>query len=338
MAVTQRTFPGTTGSQPRSGWRPPEGYPRPGSLAPWRACAIIQFLLALTITADDAGQRLDRFLRKALPDASLGQIFAALRRGQIRIGGARADGGHRLAVGQVVELTGALATLPVPAPRPHAARRAAPHDLAVVFHDADLLVVDKPAGLALHPGTGIVDHLVGRVHTWLGPQRGHSFKLAPAHRLDKDTSGLVVFGVSAAGLRGFAAALRAGTVHKIYLALVHGAPAAQGDIDLALMRDDAAAGPKVRVDASGVPAHTRYRLVARMGERSLLEIELGTGRTHQIRTHLAAIGHPLVGDRRYGGADGARRLGLHAWRLAFAHPVSGEPLRLQAEPPPELRA
>ncbi len=218
------------------------------------------------------------------------------------------------------------------------ARSSAPVDLAVVFRDEDLLVVDKPAGLAMHPGTGVHDHLLGRVHRLLGASRGHSFRVAPAHRLDRDTSGLVVFGVSAQGLRGFTALLRDHAVRKTYLARVHGLPPPQGEIDLSLARHDASVGPKMHVQADGVAALTRYRVVATLAQRAVLEVELATGRTHQIRAHFAAIGYPLVGDHRYGRADGARRLCLHAWRLEFAHPINGDALCLVATPPPELRA
>ena len=190
----------------------------------------------------------------------------------------------------------------------------------------------------MHPGTGVHDHLLDRVHRLLGASRGHSFRVAPAHRLDRDTSGLVVFGVSARGLRGFTAALRDHAVRKTYLARVHGSPPPRGEIDLSLARHDASVGPKMHVDTSGAPALTRYRVVSTAAQRALLEVDLATGRTHQIRAHFAAIGHPLVGDHRYGRADGARRLCLHAWRLEFAHPISAAALCLVAAPPPELRA
>jgi 23S rRNA pseudouridine955/2504/2580 synthase len=278
---------------------------------------------------------LDRFLRKAFPRAPLGQIFAGLRHGQVRVGDERAQGARRLVVGDRIEVTGDLALLAARAtPAPTSPARHA--DLAIVYHDEHLLVLDKPAGLALHGGTGIVDHLVGRVHAWLGARRGHTFALAPAHRIDRGTSGLVVFGISPAGLRGFTAAVREGLVRKTYLALVHGAPDAAGVVDLPLHRGDEARGPKVRVDAAGQRARTRFATLAKRGDRTLLAVELDTGRTHQIRAHLAALGCPIVGDSRYGRADRAPRLMLHAWRLAFAHPVHAAQLELEAPAPAPL--
>ncbi|HLU38027.1 MAG TPA: RluA family pseudouridine synthase [Planctomycetota bacterium] len=289
----------------------------------------------LTITDDDAGQRLDRFLRKVLPAATLGQIFAGLRRGAVTVNGVRARGDLRLQTGDRVVLRGSMGALPLGRRTEPSAARV---PLDVVFRDGDLLVVAKPAGLAVHPGSGVDRHLLGAVRAIEGQGRGHSFAIAPAHRLDRDTSGLVVFGRSARGLRGFTAALRSGAVAKTYLALVHGVPYPSGTVELPLMRTDAPRGRKVQVAVEGRPAVTRWRTLAVRGGRALLAIDLATGRTHQIRAHLAALGHPIVGDRRYGRPDGARRLHLHAWGLAFRHPVSGVPLELFAEPPAELRA
>lgn len=300
--------------------------------------AIIQTLARLTISPDDAGQRLDRFLRKVLPGVSLGQIYRAVRRADARVNGVRVAVAHRLQLGDVVELGPALgfvtASSPLVAVNPDGTAPVPD----VVYRDDDLLVVDKPAALAVHPGTGIREHLVGRVHAWLGQGRGHSFRIAPAHRLDRDTSGLVVFGLSARGLRGFTESLRTGGVTKTYLALVHGTAPEQGEICLALLREvDRPVGARMRVAASGVEALTRFRRLGQRGERSLLAVELVTGRTHQIRAHLAALGHAIVGDRRYGKVDGEARLHLHAWRLCCAHPITGARMDLEAPPPAALR-
>lgn len=309
-----------------------------GSLSAEAAAPSSPGVSALSIGPEDASQRLDRFLRKVLPQASLGQIFGAVRRGEVRVNAARVEAGYRLRVGDRVELgpglEAALRPRPGTSPPP-----AAPADLQIVHRDSDLLVVIKPAGLALHPGTGVREHLVGRVHARFGGGSGHSFRIAPAHRLDRDTSGLVVFGLSAAGLRGFTASLREGRVAKSYLALVHGSAPARGEIDLPLQRAaDAAAGARMRPSlADGVAALTRFARLEQRRGHALLAVELVTGRTHQIRAHLAAIGLPIVGDRRYGRADGADRLHLHAWRLRCPHPVTGLTLELEAPPPPAMQ-
>lgn len=310
-------------------------------MAAAQPAGIITSRLRFTLGPDDADQRLDRFLRKVLPAASLGQVFAGLRRAEVKVNGARADGAQRLRQGDVVDVGPALAWAAASAtpgsPEPAGPAGRVGTVLVVVHRDADLLVVDKPAGLAVHPGTGVRDHLLGFVQAQYGAGRGHTFRIAPAHRLDRDTSGLVVFGASAAGLRGFTAALRAGEVTKTYLAVVHGEAPPSGTIDLPLERAaDRPVGPRMQPARDGVRACTRFVRRASAGGRSLLAVDLVTGRTHQIRVHLAALGHPIVGDRRYGRSDRAERLYLHAWRLRMRHPVTGAALDLEAVPPPEL--
>lgn len=292
----------------------------------------------LRIAADDAEQRLDRFLRKVLPGATLGHLHKLLRQGAVRVNGARAEGRLRLVEGDVVALQVGDDLFASLARRAVAAVPTSRRALEVVHRDEHLVVVVKPSGLALHPGSGVREHLLGAVQALVGTGAGLSFRVAPAHRLDRDTSGLCVFGVSARGLRGFTALLREGAVRKVYLAVVHGVPPAAATIDLPLLVEDGDGPPgvKTRVDPRGQRARTHYRRVADDGARSLLEVELDTGRTHQIRAHFADCGHALVGDRRYGRPDGAERLMLHAWRLQFVHPVTGVSLALEAPPPPEF--
>ena len=293
----------------------------------------------LTIEPADADQRLDRFLRKAWPGATLGHIYKVLRRGEVLVNGAKVEAGYRLALGDELKLAVDAARWEKLRPAEDGAQaQALAGPVTVVHRDADLLVADKPAGLALHAGSGVRDHLLGRVQAMLGVGAGYTFKVAPAHRLDRDTSGLVVFGVSAAGLRGFTAALRERAVEKRYLALVHGHPPTEGEIDLTLAvgNPESADMPKTVPAVDGRAARTRYRVTATRGDASLVEVILDTGLTHQIRAHFAAVGCPVIGDRRYGRPDGATRLHLHAWRLSCTHPVRGTLLRVQASPPPEL--
>jgi 23S rRNA pseudouridine955/2504/2580 synthase len=299
----------------------------------------------ILITSDDAGQRLDRWLRRRLALVPLGAIFRHLRAGAIRVDGQRAEGRLRLVAGMRVQLRLPDADAPVGA-RPVAPRRPAALPAAeaprVVHRDDDLLVLAKPAGLAVHGGSGIVHS----VADWLLAQpwgvRTATFAPAAAHRLDRATSGLLVVGLSPSALRALTAAFRSGAVQKTYYAVVRGVPAApQGAIDapLAAVVAPKAGGPKVVVRADGAAASTRY-VVERAGARcALLRVEPRQGRQHQIRAHLAHLGHPILGDRRYGGPLAAgRSLWLHCGELSFPHPGHGGSVSFRAPVPDEFRA
>ena len=229
--------------------------------------------------------------------------------------------------------------------------------LPVLFEDDGMIVVDKPAGVAAHPGTGIPDgaSLIERVQAMLGgnPETswgGEVFSPALVHRLDKETSGVLLVAKTGPALRALTAALRDGQFRKKYMALVAGHPRpASGVIDAALARDDSASGAKSRVtedEASGKHSVTRYKTVRTVGDFALLEVIIDTGRMHQIRAHLAHIGHPIVGDTRYDKPSDARakmkalglkRMFLHAAELSWE---SGSERRTYRAPLPEelLRA
>ena len=225
-------------------------------------------------------------------------------------------------------------------------------DFDVVHQDPHVLVVAKPAGLVVHPGVGnprgtLANGLLAR---W--PALATVPRAGLVHRLDKDTSGLLMVAATKASQLRLVAALQAHTVERRYLAVVEGRVIADVRVDLALGRD-----PRNRlrqaVRTDGRPAVTHVRVRQRFAAHTLVEARLETGRTHQVRVHMAAIGHPLVGDRRYGARgivpptaepqDAAAvrtfpRQALHAWRLAFAHPDTGQPLAFEAAPPADMAA
>jgi len=222
--------------------------------------------------------------------------------------------------------------------------RPEPIPLEIVYEDGDLLVVNKPAGLVVHPGAGRPTGTL--VHALLAhcpdlPGIGGEVRPGIVHRLDKDTSGLLVVAKTDAALRSLQAQIQARRAGRDYLALVHGAVAVgEGTIDAPVGRHPRHR-TRMAVVASGRRAVTRYRVVERFADATLLELRLQTGRTHQIRVHCASIGHPIVGDRVYGRRPnpwGLRRQALHAFRLTFVHPTTGAEMSFVAPLPADIEA
>jgi 23S rRNA pseudouridine1911/1915/1917 synthase len=216
--------------------------------------------------------------------------------------------------------------------------------LEVVFEDDDLLVINKPAGMVVHPAQGhdhgtLVNALLARYPDLAALTLAD--RPGIVHRLDRDTSGLIIVARNPLALRRLQQQFKARTVEKIYLALVFGRPeAAEGIIDMPLGRDPRFR-QKMAPRADGKPARTHYRVIEDFGQYSLLEVGLETGRTHQIRVHLAWLKCPVVGDTVYGrkkNALGLKRQFLHAWRLRFEHPRTGDLLQLTAPLAPDLQA
>ncbi|HEX2206226.1 MAG TPA: RluA family pseudouridine synthase [Longimicrobium sp.] len=215
-----------------------------------------------------------------------------------------------------------------------------PMDLRVIYEDADVLVVDKPPFLLVHPTSPAQDRTLAHgVAHHLG-ERGVHAKVHPVHRVDRDTSGLVVFAKTAHAHHRLDVQLRSGALKREYLALVDGTMEGdRGVIAAPIGRDPR--NPVLRVvRGDGDPAVTRWEVAGRYPGATLVRLELETGRTHQIRVHLLHAGHPVLGDRQYGrkGLHAINRQALHAARLAFAHPTSGERIGLEAELPPDMRA
>ncbi len=306
----------------------------------------------MKVSSDAAGQRLDKFLRRALKDVPLSHIYKLLRTRKVRVNAARGRGEQLLAEGDVVVVRGDEERLLA---GPPGADRAPPAvekvTFRVLFEDGQLLAVDKPAGLAAHPGTGITGAtLVEEARAYLKVPANLApgeFRPSPAHRLDRETSGVVLVAKTRKCMVRLTEIFTSGEgVRKTYLALAKGRmPRAEGTVDLPLSEHEQTARSKSQRGVNFQEATTHYRVVGAMQEASLLQLRIETGRTHQIRRHLQAVGHPVVGDPRYGDFPfnraartrwGLRRMFLHAWKLELPHPTSDGPLRVEAPVPGEL--
>lgn len=283
-------------------------------------------------TAGQDVARLDRFLAGRRTGLSRSRLHSLIAEGMVNLNGTPARPAQRVRAGDRVTLT-------VPPPR-EPALAPQPIPLAVVYQNADFIVIDKPAGLPVHPGPGHPDGtLVNALLARCPDIRGIGGVTRPGivHRLDKDTSGLMVVAKTEPAHHDLSAQLKERRVQKGYLALAAGLPEpSEGVVDAPIARDPRHR-KRMAVVGGGREARTRYRVVERVGSYSLLELEPETGRTHQIRVHLAYLGHPLLGDGVYGRRSSllARHF-LHAHRLGFRRPVSGEAMAFQSPLPPEL--
>jgi 23S rRNA pseudouridine1911/1915/1917 synthase len=286
----------------------------------------------LLIPLELAGERLDRALARLLPGETRSRLARLIEEGHVLVDGGAASASRKMKSGERVDV--ALA------PRPSdTAHRPEAIELAVIHEDADLLVIDKPAGLVVHPGSGNWSGTMLNALLHHAPVVGDLPRAGIVHRLDKDTSGLLVVAKTEPAQAALVRQLQARSVKRTYLALVRGRVERDGTVDAPIGRHPVQR-TRMAVVATGKPAVTHYRVKRRFAAHTLLECDLETGRTHQIRVHLASIGHPLEGDPVYAGkARGAfGRQALHAWRLAFVHPGSGKAVSFEAPPPRDLTA
>lgn len=284
--------------------------------------------------AGDAGKRLDLFLQEHFAGFSRSRIQAWIKEGRVLIDGRAAKASQLLHGGEQVDAT----------PSESPPLNAAPENLPVeiIYEDPSVIAIDKPAGLTVHAGAGahsgtLVNRLVHHFQSL--SQVGGAVRPGIVHRLDKETSGVLLVARTDAAHRNLAAQFAARSVEKIYLALVRGVvPADSGRITKPIARDPIR---RIRMTArasSGRSALTEYRVLERFDGLTLLEVRLGTGRTHQIRVHMADLGHPVAGDKLYGPAKmSAPRMFLHAARIGFMSPATGERVAVESTLPSELQ-
>jgi 23S rRNA pseudouridine1911/1915/1917 synthase len=295
--------------------------------------------------APEGGVRLDRFLAEALAGeaGSRSQVRRAIDQGLVRVDGRPAKAGQRLRAGAVVEVEGL--------PRPPASHlEPAPLPIRIVYEDEHLVVVDKPRGVVVHPAPGHWEGTLvhGLLHRYGGLEPGTGdLRPGVVHRLDKDTTGLLVVARTPEAGSALRRQLADRTLGREYLALVRGEPPERFTVDAPIGRDPTSR-LRMAVRADGRPARTHGEVRERFPGRppyALVALRLETGRTHQIRVHLASSGFPVAGDGVYGAAEEDRAAGLelggqalHAWRLRLLHPATGEPMAFAAEPPPDFAA
>ncbi len=311
-------------------------------------------MIEYRIGDDLVGVRLDKFLRKKLDRVPASHLFKMIRTKKIRVNGKRAQPDQPLVLGDVVTVRGTEESLhghPSAVERDTRPPPPPPLDfskLHVLFEDDWMMAIDKPSGMAVHTGSGITGGtVVDYVRAYLGPKAvRNDFAASPAHRLDRETSGVILVAKRRPAMVHFTDVFTHGRANKRYITLVKGRmPREKGVIDLPLAEHQQTAASKERRGVNMQEALTRWQVLRQSSDAALLSCTIETGRTHQIRRHLAAIGHPVAGDRRYGDFDfnreakarwSLKRLFLHAERIEFPHPQHGGKVLVEAELPEEL--
>jgi 23S rRNA pseudouridine1911/1915/1917 synthase len=298
-------------------------------------------MMEFTVRGEYAGQRLDVFLNKNwVQSESRSDIQRTIKAGNVSIDGRVASRASvKVSDGQVIRLT-----IGIQPAENYITASDIPLD--VIYEDADIAVIDKPVGMTIHPGTGHVDDTLANAAVYRWPRIvsiGEPDRPGIVHRLDRDTSGLMIVALGERAYERLTEMIQNREISRIYTALVHGVPKSrEGVVDAPIGRD-----PHHRtrqaIDESGRPSRTHYRVDYEIGDFAYLEVRLETGRMHQIRVHLEAIGHAVVGDQTYGKRSSSaiknlNRQFLHASRLEFNHPVTSEPLSFKSELPKDLQA
>ncbi|MGE5953251.1 MAG: RluA family pseudouridine synthase, partial [Qipengyuania vulgaris] len=299
-----------------------------------------------TVEADDDGIRLDRWFKRHLPQIGFGTVSKWARTGQIRVDGSRAKPDDRLAQGQQIRVPpGGDAPHKTPKPKRELTKAEVEQAEAMLINQTkSALVINKPPGLATQGGTNTFNHVDGLLDAYM--EEGDEQRPRLVHRLDKDTSGVLLVARTPGSAAFFSKRFSGRSAKKIYWALVVGVPdIKEGVIEAPLAKQPGSGGEKMHIDEeNGQPAKTVYRVVERAGNAAAwVELQPFTGRTHQLRVHMAAIGHPIVGDGKYGGQDAfltgsvSRKMHLHARRLIIDAP-GGEKLDVTAELPDHFAA
>jgi 23S rRNA pseudouridine1911/1915/1917 synthase len=289
--------------------------------------------MRFAVGVSDAGKRMDHFLQEQLTSYSRARIQAWIKEGRVLVDGGSVKPSHLVRTGERIEVE------PAASPPLHAAAEDLP--IEILYEDAAAIAINKPAGLTVHAGAGahsgtLVNRLVH--HFQALSQVGGSQRPGIVHRLDKETSGVLLVARTDAAHRSLSAQFAARSVEKIYLALVRGVVREDsGRVTKPIARDPVRRTRMTTKLASGRAALTEYRVLDRFAGFTLLQIRLGTGRTHQIRVHMADLGHPVAGDKLYGGSKTpAPRMFLHAASIGFTSPATGERVTVEAPPPVEL--
>ncbi len=315
-----------------------------GALAP----TPVPSVKTLTVDEDSAGQRLDNFLMRHLKGVPKTHVYRIIRSGEVRVNKGRASAEQRVEAGDVVRLPPVRVSAQVQA---KADAPAPAREFPVLMEDECMMAIDKPAGVAVHGGSGVSFGVIEQLRR----ARPALANLELVHRLDRETSGVLLVAKKRSALKNLQDQFRDRETGKTYLALVLGLwPSNKKVIDTPLMKYTIPNGVgegerRVKVvgkdDPNGMRSITLVRVARTVGPYTLLEVTIKTGRTHQIRVHLASQGHPIAGDDKYGDFEhnkllqkmGLKRMFLHAWQLKFQHPQSHRPVSLQAPLPPELK-
>jgi 23S rRNA pseudouridine955/2504/2580 synthase len=302
----------------------------------------------LTVDEDSAGQRLDNFLMRHLKGVPKTHVYRIIRSGEVRVNKGRASAEQRVEAGDLVRLPPVRISAQVQA---KADAPAPAREFPVLMEDEAMMAIDKPAGVAVHGGSGVSFGVIEQLRR----ARPASTNLELVHRLDRETSGVLLVAKKRSALKNLQDQFRDRETGKTYLALVLGLwPSNKKVIDSPLLKYTVETGVgegerRVKVvgkdDPNGMRSITLVRVARTVGPYTLLEVTIKTGRTHQIRVHLASQGHPIAGDDKYGDFEhnkllhkmGLKRMFLHAWQLKFQHPQSHRPVSLQAPLPPELK-